>query len=58
MLYKLGNVLYDKIKFLSNVMESGDWMSIYVWGTGCGAGELMDTALSPEKVAAFVDERP
>lgn len=58
MLYKLGNVLYDKIKFLSNVVESGDWMSIYVWGTGCGAGELMDTALSPEKVAAFVDERP
>ena len=31
-------------------------MTIYVWGTGCGAGDLMDTMLSPQKVAAFVED--
>lgn len=31
-------------------------MKIYVWGTGCGAGDLLDTALLPEQVTAFVDE--
>jgi hypothetical protein len=31
-------------------------MEIYVYGTGCGAGELIDAALSAERVAAFVDE--
>lgn len=31
-------------------------MKIYVWGIGCGAGDLLDTALMPERVAAFVDE--
>ncbi len=30
-------------------------MEIYVWGTGCGAGELIDAALPAERVAAFVD---
>lgn len=30
-------------------------MSLYVWGTGCGAGELMEHGLSPEQVSAFLD---
>ncbi len=30
-------------------------MNIYVYGTGCGAGELIDTALDISRVAAFVD---
>lgn len=31
-------------------------MDVYVYGTGCGAGELIDSALPADKVAAFVDE--
>lgn len=31
-------------------------MEIYVYGTGCGAGELIDAALPAGRVAAFVDE--
>ena len=30
-------------------------MEIYVWGTGCGAGELIDASLPAERVSAFVD---
>ena len=30
-------------------------MEIYVYGTGCGAGDLADTALPAERIAAFVD---
>ena len=33
-------------------------MNIYVWGTGCGAGDLIDTALDASRVTAFVDENP
>ena len=33
-------------------------MEIYVYGTGCGAGELIDSALPAGRVTAFVDERP
>lgn len=33
-------------------------MEIYVYGTGCGAGDLIDSALPLEKVTAFVDSRP
>ncbi|MDO4974341.1 MAG: TylF/MycF/NovP-related O-methyltransferase [Eubacteriales bacterium] len=33
-------------------------MEIYVYGTGCGAGELIDTALPAGKVAAFVESEP
>ena len=33
-------------------------MGIYVWGTGCGASELMEAGLEPERVAAFVDSFP
>ena len=33
-------------------------MNIFVYGTGCGAGELSDAALPAEKVAAFVESRP
>lgn len=31
-------------------------MNVYVYGTGCGAGELIDAALPADKVTAFVDE--
>lgn len=30
-------------------------MKLYVWGTGCGAGDLMDRALDPALVTAFID---
>lgn len=33
-------------------------MGIYVWGTGCGASELIEAGLAPERVAAFVDSFP
>lgn len=33
-------------------------MEIYVWGTGCGASELIERGLAPEKIAAFVESRP
>ena len=33
-------------------------MEVYVYGTGCGAGELIDRALPAERVAAFVDSAP
>lgn len=33
-------------------------MEVYVWGTGCGAGELIDSALPAERVTAFVESSP
>ena len=33
-------------------------MGIYVWGTGCGASELLERGFPPERVAAFVDSFP
>ena len=33
-------------------------MGIYVWGTGCGASELIDRGLAPERIAAFLDSFP
>ena len=33
-------------------------MEVYVYGTGCGAGELCDTVLPPRRVAAFVETCP
>ena len=33
-------------------------MELYVYGTGCGAGELTREALDPEKIAAFVETEP
>lgn len=33
-------------------------MKVYVYGTGCGAGDLIDTALPLEQVSGFVDSRP
>ena len=33
-------------------------MGIYVWGTGCGASELIDRGLPAECIAAFVDSYP
>ena len=33
-------------------------MGIYVWGTGCGASELIEAGLEPERVTAFVDSFP
>ena len=33
-------------------------MGIYVWGTGCGASELMTQGVWKESVTAFVDSFP
>ena len=33
-------------------------MEIYVYGTGCGAGELVREALSAARIAAFVESQP
>ena len=33
-------------------------MGIYVWGTGCGAAELIEAGLEPERITAFVDSFP
>ena len=33
-------------------------MDLYVWGTGCGAGDLLDRALDVSLVTAFVDSEP
>ena len=33
-------------------------MGIYVWGTGCGASELLESGLEPDRVTAFVDSYP
>ena len=33
-------------------------MKLYVWGTGCGAGELMEHGVTPGQVTAFVDSAP
>ena len=33
-------------------------MGIYVWGTGCGASELIEEGLKPEQITAFVDSFP
>ena len=33
-------------------------MGIYVWGTGCGASELIGQGLAAERITAFVDSFP
>lgn len=33
-------------------------MAIYIWGTGCGASELLEKGFSPDRVEAFVDSFP
>lgn len=33
-------------------------MGIYVWGTGCGASELIEQGLALERIEAFVDSFP
>ena len=33
-------------------------MGIYVWGTGCGASELIEQGLELERITAFVDSYP
>lgn len=33
-------------------------MGIYVWGTGCGASELIEAGLDAERITAFVDSFP
>ena len=30
-------------------------MKVYVWGTGCGAGDLIDRGLDPSEISAFLD---
>ena len=33
-------------------------MGIYVWGTGCGASELLEQGFALERVETFVDSFP
>ena len=33
-------------------------MGIYVWGTGCGASELLEQGLELERICGFVDSYP
>ena len=33
-------------------------MGIYVWGTGCGASELIEAGMEPARIVAFVDSFP
>ena len=33
-------------------------MGIYVWGTGCGASELIEQGLALERISAFMDSYP
>ena len=33
-------------------------MGIYVWGTGCGASELIEAGLEADRISAFVDSYP
>lgn len=33
-------------------------MGIYVWGTGCGASELIESGLGTDRITAFVDSFP
>ena len=33
-------------------------MGIYVWGTGCGASELIEQGLALDRISAFVDSYP
>jgi len=33
-------------------------MGIYVWGTGCGASELLEQGMALERISAFVDSVP
>ena len=33
-------------------------MGVYVWGTGCGASELIEQGLNLERISAFVDSYP
>lgn len=33
-------------------------MGIYAWGTDCGASELIDRGVTPERIAAFVESSP
>lgn len=34
------------------------FLKIYVYGTGCGAGALIDEALPPERITAFAESAP
>ena len=33
-------------------------MKLYIWGTGCGAGDLADHGLDVSKICAFLDSAP
>jgi len=33
-------------------------MKLYIWGTGCGAGDLVDRWLDPSYITAFLDSDP
>ncbi len=33
-------------------------MGIYIWGTGCSAGDLITQGLDPQRITAFIDNYP
>ena len=33
-------------------------MKLYIWGTGCGAGDLVDRWFDPAEIEAFIDSQP
>lgn len=33
-------------------------MKVYIWGTGCAAGELVDSGIDTSQLAAFIDNDP
>ena len=43
---------------LSIYAERRLFMNLYVWGTGCGAGQAIEKGLPPDSITAFVDSYP
>ena len=39
-------------------LEEVTSMGIYIWGTGCGASEIIERGMELEKITAFVDSFP
>ena len=33
-------------------------MKLYIWGTGCGAGDLVDRWFDAAEIEAFIDSQP
>ncbi len=45
-------------RMIADYIKGDGNMGIYIWGTGCGASELLEAGLALEAVAAFVDSYP